>query len=161
MNLSTKGRYGVMAMIDMASKGEEAVVPLSSISQNQQLPITYLEQLFNKLRRRGLVESVRGAGGGYKLAKPASDITIACIMLAVGETFKTTRCAGDNAKGCMDKGLSRCKTHDLWVELGKVINFYLSSVTLEDVINKRACSLTSSFVVPLPSQKDQETALCQ
>lgn len=132
MQLSTKGRYAVMAMADLGLHGPGSTVPLAMISEGQQISQTYLEQLFLKLRRGGLVTSVRGPGGGYVLAREADEITIAEIMAAVDEPVKMTRCEGEQKKGCI--GDNRCVTHDLWDALGDQIVSFLDRVTLGDVI---------------------------
>jgi Rrf2 family iron-sulfur cluster assembly transcriptional regulator len=136
MRLSTKGRYAVMAMVDLARREEEAVraVALADIAARQEISLSYLEQLFARLRRRGLVKSARGPGGGYRLAKGAGETSIADIIHAVDEPLRATRCAG--ARGCMTKG-ERCLTHDLWDHLGERIEDYLASVNLADVATGR------------------------
>lgn len=136
MQLSTKGRYAVMAMADLANHPDARAVPLADIAERQQLSLSYLEQLFARLRRRGLVQSVRGPGGGYRLARPAEETTVADVVVAVDEPLRATRCAGDAAKGCM-RGGARCLTHDLWAETGRQIFDYLASVSLADVLNGR------------------------
>ena len=137
MRLSTKGRYAVMAMADLARRENEAVraVALADIAARQEISLSYLEQLFARLRRKGLVKSARGPGGGYRLARGAEATTIAEIVHAVDEPLRATRCASA-AKGCMMKG-ERCLTHDLWEDLGAQIEGYLSSVSLADVITGR------------------------
>ena len=134
MRLSTKGRYAVMAMADLARRQDEPcrAVALADIAQRQEISLSYLEQLFARLRRKGLVQSARGPGGGYRLARAAEETTIAQIVLAVDEPLHATRCA-TAGKGCMLKG-ERCLTHDLWEDLGHRIEDYLASVTLADVI---------------------------
>jgi Rrf2 family iron-sulfur cluster assembly transcriptional regulator len=144
MQLSTRGRYAVMAMVDMAVRARCATPPcpsvcLSEIAASQQLSLSYLEQLFGKLRRAGLVTSIRGPGGGYRLARPAEDVSIAAIIAAVDEEIRATRCATGEA-GCMadagpDGTDGRCQTHDLWFELGRQILLFLQGVTLADVID--------------------------
>ena len=139
MQLSTKGRYAVMAMTELAkregfSAGARAV-SLAAISENQQISKPYLEQLFSRLRRRGLVQSVRGPGGGYRLARPAADLSVADVVTAVDEPLKATRCREGGA-GCMRGGV-RCLTHDLWEETGRQIHDYLSAVSLADVLAGR------------------------
>lgn len=133
MKLSTKGRYAVMAMVDLALEAGDGTVALSDIAGRQDISQTYLEQLFNKLRRAGLVHSARGPGGGYRLAATTKDISIADIMMAVQEPVKTTRCDGRPGNGCMCT--QRCRTHDLWDALEAHIVSFLSSVSLDDVIN--------------------------
>jgi Rrf2 family iron-sulfur cluster assembly transcriptional regulator len=135
MQLSTKGRYAVMAMTDLAGEESGRAVPLAAIAERQQISRPYLEQLFARLRRRGLVSSVRGPGGGYRLAKPASELSVAEVVTAVDEPLRATRCAGVG-RGCM-KGGARCLTHDLWEETGKRIHDYLAGVTLADVRARR------------------------
>jgi Rrf2 family iron-sulfur cluster assembly transcriptional regulator len=137
MHLSTKGRYAVMAMTDLAGQAQDHAVCLAEIAERQQLSLSYLEQLFARLRRRGLVLSVRGPGGGYRLARPAHETSIAEVVLAVDEPLRATRCSGHGSvKGCM-KGGARCKTHDLWEETGRQIYDYLSSISLADVLAGR------------------------
>ncbi len=131
MELNTRGRYAVMAMADLAKYGQGGSVPLSAVAQRQQISLDYLEQLFLKLRRAGLVESVRGRHGGYKLGRPAAEVFVAEIMSAVEEGTRMTRCFGE-AGGCV--GESRCLTHDLWSALGDRIESFLASVSLADVI---------------------------
>ena len=137
MRLSTKGRYAVMAMADLARNGAAKAVPLAEIARRQEISLSYLEQLFGRLRRGGLVRSVRGPGGGYRLARGAGETWIADIVLAVDEPIRATRCAGKGSpRGCMIGG-ERCLTHDLWERLGEEIEHYLARVSLEDVIEKR------------------------
>jgi Rrf2 family iron-sulfur cluster assembly transcriptional regulator len=137
MRLSTKGRYAVMAMADLARNGAVKAVPLAEIARRQEISLSYLEQLFGRLRRGGLVRSVRGPGGGYRLARGAGETWIADIVLAVDEPIRATRCAGKGSpRGCMIGG-ERCLTHDLWERLGEEIEHYLARVSLEDVIEKR------------------------
>ncbi|WP_374579825.1 Rrf2 family transcriptional regulator [Phenylobacterium sp.] len=141
MRLSTKGRYAVMAMADLARRqaalaaGDRAVT-LADIAQRQQISLSYLEQLFARLRRRGLVKSLRGPGGGYRLAREACETSIADIVLAVDEPLRATRCGAAQSKGCMLKG-ERCITHDLWDEMGRHLHSYLASVTLADLVDGR------------------------
>lgn len=135
MKLSTKGRYAVMAMADLARRSVKAPVTLADIASRQSISLSYLEQLFARLRKAGLVESVRGPGGGYTLSRAAESIRVFDIMAAVDESVDVTRCEGE-AKGCMDDG-RRCITHDLWDELSCHIYLFLGSITLEDVIAGR------------------------
>ncbi len=149
MRLNTKGRYAVMAMADLAKHGLDKSIPMSEISDRQHISLSYLEQLFVKLRRAGLAKSMRGPGGGYALAKAPDTILISEIMVAVGEPFKITRCQGeDNAEGCLDGG--NCITHDLWSSLGNHIEHFLEQVTLQDVLNN---TITS----PAVSERDVVT----
>lgn len=157
MRLSTKGRYAVMAMTDLAMNAQAGDRPgrpisLSEISERQQISLSYLEQLFARLRKAGLVKSARGPGGGYALARPSDHLFVSEIVLAVDEPIKATRCemtsnklgankrqSKDEARreiGCMPGG-QRCLTHNLWEDLGVAIHDYLSQVSLEDVIKKR------------------------
>ena len=146
MKLSTKGRYAVMAMVDLAQHGKpEAPVSLADIAMRQEISLPYLEQLFAKLRRSGLVRSSRGPGGGYTLAFPAADTCIADIITAVDEPIRTTRCV-PGSQGCVSNR-SRCLTHDLWEELGNQIRLYLSSVSLADVCEKRVLGSSRLFML--------------
>jgi len=132
MQLSTKGRYAVMAMTDLAARTTERAVALAEIAESQEISLAYLEQLFSRLRRRGLVQSTRGPGGGYRLAKPAAETSVAEVVTAVDEPLKAVRC-GNGPVGCM-RGGARCLTHDLWEETGRQIQAYLGSVSLADVV---------------------------
>ncbi len=147
MKMSTKGRYAVMAMIDIgqhgADSGTSRPVSLAEIAERQDISQEYLEQLFGKLRRAGLVVSSRGAAGGYALARPPGDIAMADVILAVDEPLRVTRCDGDAVEGCV-KG-DRCCAHDLWSSLGRQMMYFLESVTLEDVIEKRNLALAASI----------------
>ena len=136
MKLSSKGRYAVMAMVDLADKSRGKPIVLSDIAGRQAISLSYLEQLFGKLRRGSLVKSVRGPGGGYMLARSAEDTRISDIIMAVDEPIKATRCKDGSPQGCAhDKG--RCLTHDLWEELTNRIYLYLNSVSLADVCERR------------------------
>ncbi|MBI1384950.1 MAG: Rrf2 family transcriptional regulator [Rhizobiales bacterium] len=132
MELNTRGRYAVMALADLAAHGGGAALAISAVAERQKISTAYLEQLFGALRRAGLVESARGRLGGYRLARPAGAITIGEIMAAAGEPFEMTRCASQEAAGCVMG--ERCLTHELWHVLGEHINSFLAKVTLEDVI---------------------------
>jgi len=140
MKLSTRGRYAVMAMADLARHTSDETgcepVCLSQIAGRQEISLSYLEQLFAKLRRGGLVTAARGPGGGYRLARTASETRIADIIIAVNEPIKATRCRTGSSKGCLGRN-GRCLTHDLWEELGRQIEVFLESVTLEDVLERR------------------------
>ncbi|MCB2099315.1 MAG: Rrf2 family transcriptional regulator [Rhodobacterales bacterium] len=136
MRLSTKGRYAVMAIVDLASHSDGRPVALADVADRQEISLSYLEQLFGKLRKGGLVKSVRGPGGGYLLSRSADDMRVADIIAAVDEPIKTTRCSPGSPAGCHhDK--SRCLTHDLWEELGNQIYLYLSSVSVADICDRR------------------------
>ncbi len=130
MELNTKGRYAVMAMAELARHASDTALPLSQIAEQQKLPLPYLEQLFLQLRRAGLIESARGRSGGYRLARSASEISIADVMTAVEEDTHFTRCT-DEAHGC--QGGERCITHGLWQGLSDATASYLNSITLHDV----------------------------
>ncbi|MEQ1866595.1 MAG: Rrf2 family transcriptional regulator [Micropepsaceae bacterium] len=151
MNLSTKGRYAVMAMVDLARHSAGKPVALNEIAQRQEISLSYLEQLFARLRRGGLVISARGPGGGYKLARSADETRIADIMTAVDEPLKATRCELGSPRGCTGHQ-GRCITHDLWEELGRQIQIFLSSVTLADVVNKRVLGTSRALDFISPPQ---------
>lgn len=136
MKLSTKGRYAVMALADLACQSKGHPVALADIAARQEISLSYLEQLFGKLRKNAQVKSVRGPGGGYLLARPANEMRIADIVLAVDEPIKATLCKPGSANGCRTDN-SRCVTHDLWEELGNQIYLFLSTISLEDVIEHR------------------------
>jgi Rrf2 family iron-sulfur cluster assembly transcriptional regulator len=137
MRLSTKGRYAVMAMTDLARHGADRAVSLAEIAARQEISLSYLEQLFARLRRGGLVKSVRGPGGGYRLARSAAETSVADIVVAVDEPLRATRCTGAaSPRGCMASG-ERCVTHHLWEELGEQIHLFLAGVSLADVLDKR------------------------
>lgn len=135
MQLSTRGRYAVMAMTDLAGRGADRAITLADIAETQQISRPYLEQIFARLRRGGLVRSVRGPGGGYRLARAPEAVSVADVVMAVDEPLKATRCGGGKA-GCMHGG-ARCLTHDLWEETGRAIYDYLASVSLADVLSGR------------------------
>lgn len=136
MKLSTKGRYAVMAMADLAAHSKGRPVALADIAERQEISLSYLEQLFGKLRRGGLVKSVRGPGGGYLIARDICDMRVSDVILAVDEPIKATRCKPGSSDGCHGaKG--RCITHDLWQELGNQIYMFLSAVSLEDIVERR------------------------
>ena len=133
MELNTKGRYAVTAMADLAKYGADGAQSLPAIAERQQISLAYLEQLFLKLRRAGLVESARGRSGGYRLSRPAGDIAVADIMGAVEEDMRMTRCGGELDKPCMAG--RRCLTHGLWDALGDQIAAFLENVTLQEVVD--------------------------
>lgn len=132
MKLSTKGRYAVMAMVDLAHHGRKSPVSVNDISVRQGLPVNYLEQLFVKLRRQGLVESTRGQSGGYQLKNDPHNINVLDIMRAVDEPLHATRCDPTQSLGCQG-GPRRCLTHNLWNGLSDHITSYLASKTLADI----------------------------
>ncbi|MBV17619.1 MULTISPECIES: Rrf2 family transcriptional regulator [Thalassospira] len=135
MKLSTKGRYAVMAMVDLAESSKDRPVALADIADRQEISLSYLEQLFGKLRKGGLVRSVRGPGGGYLLARTAQETRVADVILAVDEPIRATRCKSGSPKGCK-ANQGRCQTHELWEELGNQIYLYLASVSLADVVGR-------------------------
>ena len=135
MILSTRGRYAVMAMVDLADRDAGKPVSLAEISDRQEIPLAYLEQIFAKLRKGGLVKSVRGPGGGYMLLRPAAETWVSDIIMAAEEQIKMTRC-DSGPTGCM-KPKTRCLTHDLWEGLGNQIYNYLRSISLADICDKR------------------------
>lgn len=136
MILSTKGRYAVMAMVDLATQPEDKPVGLAAIAERQEIPLAYLEQIFARLKRAGLLTATRGPGGGYQLARGAEQINVAEIMLASDEPLKMTRCNTHSQQGCMTPK-TRCLTHDLWQGLSDQIQHYLESITLDDICARR------------------------
>jgi Rrf2 family iron-sulfur cluster assembly transcriptional regulator len=133
MRLTTKGRFAVTAMIDLALRQSNGPVTLAAISQRQQISLSYLEQLFGKLRRHELVESTRGPGGGYTLARKAGDITVADIILSVDEPLDATQCGGK--ENCQGSDGGRCMTHELWSALNTRMVEFLDSVTLQKLVD--------------------------
>jgi Rrf2 family transcriptional regulator, iron-sulfur cluster assembly transcription factor len=135
MKLTTKGRYAVMAMADLASYSTEKPISLSEISVRQNISLSYLEQLFLKLKKKNLVKSVRGSNGGYILEKSASEIKLSNIIFAVDEKVKTLNCKKESKRGCTHKN-SKCITHNLWDDLEKHINSFFENIKLEDLTKK-------------------------
>jgi Rrf2 family iron-sulfur cluster assembly transcriptional regulator len=133
MRLTTKGRFAVTAMIDLGLRQHLGPVTLAAISQRQRISLSYLEQLFGKLRRHALVESTRGPGGGYTLGRIAQDISVADIIYAVDEPLDATQCGGK--ENCDND--QRCMTHDLWASLNRVMVDYLDSVSLHDLVEQQ------------------------
>jgi len=133
MRLTTKGRFAVTAMLDLALRHQSGPVTLAGIGARQSISLSYLEQLFGKLRRHALVESVRGPGGGYCLALPADKVSVADIILAVDEPLDATQCGG--LENCQED--KRCMTHNLWATLNDKLYEYLNSVTLQDLVNEQ------------------------
>ena len=131
--MPTKGRLAVAAMMDIAMIRGRQPVTLAAISQRQKISLSYLEQLFGKLRRRGLVDSVRGPGGGYRLARATEKVSVADIVLAVDEPLDATQCGG--LENCQED--KRCMTHNLWATLNDKLYDYLNSVTLQDLVNEQ------------------------
>jgi Rrf2 family iron-sulfur cluster assembly transcriptional regulator len=132
-----------MALVDIGIQGSSRPVSLAEISGRQDISQEYLEQLFLKLRKAGLVDSARGPGGGYRLSRDAGDIFVYDIIAAVDEPMKMTRCEGDAVEGCV-KG-ERCCTHDLWSSIGRQVNTFLANVSLDDVVNRRNLALCASI----------------
>ena len=135
MKLSTKSRYAVQAMVDLAINSNNKPCNLSEISNRQNISLSYLEQLFVKLKVSNLVKSVRGANGGYILVKPASEIKLSNIIYAVDETVKTLNCKKESKKGCNHKSM-KCITHNLWDDLDQHINNFFEKVKLQDLVKK-------------------------
>ncbi len=138
MRLTTKGRFAVTAMIDLAMRESKGPVTLAGISQRQEISLSYLEQLFGKLRRHQIVESVRGPGGGYTLARRADKVTVADIIIAVDEPLDATQCGGkENCHGADHEHGTRCMTHDLWTTLNAKMVDFLDSVSLQDLVDQQ------------------------
>ena len=133
MRLTTKGRFAVTAMIDLALRENSGPVALAAISQRQQISLSYLEQLFGKLRRHDLVESTRGPGGGYSLGRASAEISVADIIVAVDEPIDATGCGGK--ENCRGEDTGQCATHDLWTSLNARMIEFLSSVTLKKLVD--------------------------
>ncbi|KAA8728826.1 MAG: Fe-S cluster assembly transcriptional regulator IscR [Ewingella americana] len=133
MRLTSKGRYAVTAMLDVALHSQEGPVPLADISERQGISLSYLEQLFSRLRKNGLVASVRGPGGGYLLGKDASEIAVGAVITAVDESVDATRCQGK--EGCQNG--ERCLTHTLWRDLSERISGFLNNITLGELVNNQ------------------------
>lgn len=133
MRLTTKGRYAVTAMLDLAYHSEKRPVTLTDIAKRQAISLSYLEQLFARLRRAGMVEGVRGPGGGYQLSRDATQINVADIISAVDETIDSTRCGGK--ANCQHS--HPCLTHDLWMGLSEQIRLYLSTISLNDLLQRK------------------------
>jgi Rrf2 family transcriptional regulator, iron-sulfur cluster assembly transcription factor len=151
MRLTTRGRFAVTAMIDLGLRQHNGPVALAAISDRQKISLSYLEQLFGKLRRHALVESTRGPGGGYMLARTPSDVTVAEIIAAVDEPLDATQCAGK--ENCDDD--QRCMTHELWAQLNKRMMEYLESVTLNDLVEQQRARPVQSASTPISVLKDQ------
>lgn len=135
MKLTTKGRYAVTAMLDLSLHSGNGPVSLVEISSRQDISLSYLEQLFSKLRRQSLVNSMRGPGGGYTLSRDPSDIAISSIIMAVDENLDVTNC-GNASGGCSEQN-KRCLTHNLWMDLSKRIQTFLDDISLQDLMDKR------------------------
>ncbi|RCS59606.1 Fe-S cluster assembly transcriptional regulator IscR [Parvibium lacunae] len=154
MRLTTKGRFAVTAMIDLALRQDHGPVTLAAISQRQRISLSYLEQLFGRLRRHQLVESVRGPGGGYTVARKLAQITVADIIYAVDEPLDATQCGGK--ENCHDE--QRCMTHDLWASLNRKMVDFLDSVSLDDLVQQqrerqRSQAANTATVNLVPTQR--------
>ena len=153
MRLTTKGRFAVTAMLDLALREQHGPVTLAGIGVRQNISLSYLEQLFGKLRRHVLVASVRGPGGGYRLARPALKVSVADIILAVDEPLDATLCRG--MENCQED--KRCMTHNLWATLNDKLHDYLHSVTLQDLVDEQLAKEGNVSVLmdrrPAPARK--------
>lgn len=152
MRLTTRGRYAVTALLDLALQPADQTITLAEIATRQSISVAYLEQLFAKLKRQGLVSSIRGANGGYRLAKIPQDIAVLEIIEAVNESVDATRC--DHKSNCQNGAM--CLTHDLWQELSEHIEDYLSGITLANLIDRKN---VQAVVVRQMSEDKQSTAL--
>lgn len=160
MRLTTKGRFAVTAMIDLAMRQEQGPVTLAGISQRQNISLSYLEQLFGKLRRFNLVDSTRGPGGGYTLSRGGDEITVADIIVAVDEPLDATQCGGKGNCHSDDNHRGQCMTHDLWSNLNKKMVEYLESVTLKDLVlsqDNRTHALVDAVIPHAKSLKNEVT----
>lgn len=155
MRLTTKGRFAVTAMADLAMCDGNRPVTMAAISERQRISLSYLEQLFGKLRRSKIVESVRGPGGGYYLARPAEKITIAEIIVAVDEPLDATSCGGKG--NCHDE--RQCITHDLWMGLNGKIYDYLASVTLQQLVDSQARTTTDGAHIVMIKKDTKPTVI--
>jgi Rrf2 family transcriptional regulator, iron-sulfur cluster assembly transcription factor len=149
MRLTTKGRFAVTAMIDLAMRNREGPVTLADISDRQRISLSYLEQLFGKLRRSELVSSVRGPGGGYNLARKTDEVSVADIIVAVDEPIDATQCGGK--ENCRDE--QKCLTHDLWTDLNRHIFEYLRAVKLSELVEKNKHRKDEVSVVELHDRR--------
>jgi len=149
MRLTTKGRFAVTAMLDLALNEVDRPVTLAGISERQEISLSYLEQLFSRLRRNGLVKSVRGPGGGYRIAKPLDGISVSDIITAVDEQIDATQCGGN--ENCHDE--HRCMTHDLWASLNVKILEYLSGVSLAELVASQKSG--GKIVIPEPKRRER------
>jgi Rrf2 family iron-sulfur cluster assembly transcriptional regulator len=148
MRLTTKGRFAVTAMIDLALRQGKGPVTLSGISQRQAISLSYLEQLFGKLRRHEIVESIRGPGGGYSLARKADKVTVADIIIAVDEPIDATQCGSkENCHGADAATGTHCMTHELWATLNEKMVDYLDSVSLQDLVDQQKQKNSEQAVV--------------
>ena len=155
MRLTTKGRFAVTAMIDLAMRQHNGPVTLAGISQRQKISLSYLEQLFGKLRRHELVESTRGPGGGYTLARPMRDVSVADIIFAVDEPLDATSCGGK--ENCHDDG--PCMTHELWTNLNKKMIEFLDGVTLQELVDQQRSRETKAPPKQISVLREHRAAL--
>jgi Rrf2 family iron-sulfur cluster assembly transcriptional regulator len=155
MRLTTKGRFAVTAMIDLAMRQHNGPVTLAGISQRQKISLSYLEQLFGKLRRHELVESTRGPGGGYTLARPMRDVSVADIIFAVDEPLDATHCGGK--ENCHDDG--PCMTHELWANLNRKMIEFLDGVTLQELVEQQRGRETKAPSRPISVLREHRAAL--
>jgi Rrf2 family iron-sulfur cluster assembly transcriptional regulator len=155
MRLTTKGRYAVTAMLDLAIHYTDGPITLADISQRQGISLSYLEQLFSKLRKQSLVDSTRGPGGGYRLSRDAADITVAEIVTAIDEKVDATRCGGIG--NCQDD--TRCLTHELWTDLSNQIYTFLSGISLQDLVNHRDVQEVAVRQDELQRSKQQKVSI--
>ncbi|MBO6849363.1 MAG: Fe-S cluster assembly transcriptional regulator IscR [Marinobacter sp.] len=153
MKLTTKGRYAVTAMLDLALHGDHGPVSLADISARQEISLSYLEQLFSRLRRHQLVVSIRGPGGGYRLSRDAASVFVAEVVDAVNESLDTTRCAN---KGDCQNG-EKCLTHHLWSDLSDQIHQFLSEISLADLMRKREIQRVADRQDRRQSDSDSQT----
>lgn len=149
MRLTTKGRFAVTAMADLAERHGNGPVTLASISERQKISLSYLEQLFGKLRKHNIVIAVRGPGGGYYLARPATMITVADIIVAVDEHMDATQCGG---KGNCDDN-KQCSTHDLWMGLNEILHKYMAEFSLQQLVDNHAKARPEVMPVTMPRSK--------
>jgi len=152
MRLTTKGRFAVTAMADLAQRHEQGPVTLASISERQKISLSYLEQLFGKLRKHNIVIAVRGPGGGYYLARPAAMISVSDIIIAVDEQVDATKCGG---KGDCDDN-KQCATHDLWMGLNEILHRYMAEVSLQQLVDNH--SKINSEVQPVTISHTKSSA---
>jgi len=155
MKLNTRSQYAVMALVDLASRQSEGVIPLKHMAEKQDLSVLYLEQLFRPLKNQGFVKSIRGVKGGYTLARPADQISVADIVHALKDPIKVTRCIGKGlpGTGCM-KNKTLCATHHLWIDLEQHIWRYLSATTLQGIVDRYGTNVNDSRT---PEQNASQT----
>ena len=157
MRLTTKGRYAVTAMLDLALRQDQGPISLSDISGRQGISLSYLEQLFSKLRKKELVSSVRGPGGGYRLSRDANELFVADIIDAVDEKVSVTSCNKDDDRGCQEDG-SVCLTHHLWSELSDQIHTFLSGISLGSLVERTEIKAVSERQSIVELEKKQSVS---